>query len=69
MTETTMCIESHRRTSPVMAHLPAPMVAAIDAAAGLGGMSRSAALRELLVDALGRRGLWPPTTRETPDVR
>lgn len=37
-----------------------PMLAAIDEVGKRGGVSRSAAARELLVVALTRYGEWPP---------
>ncbi len=47
----------------VKARLPRPMLAALDAAADLSGMSRAAALRDVLVAGLTARGLWPPPRR------
>lgn len=51
--------------SPVMlrARLPAPLLEALDEAAGAAGMTRSAVLRELLAIGLAARGLWPPAGR------
>ena len=49
-------------TEVVQVRLPAPMVEAVDYVAGVCGMSRSAAIRELVTDALFRRDLWPPAS-------
>ena len=45
------------------------MLDAVSYVASVSGMSRSAALRELLTDALVRRDLWPPAAvRVRPNV-
>jgi metal-responsive CopG/Arc/MetJ family transcriptional regulator len=39
---------------------PQPLLDAIDKAGDLQGMNRSATVRELIVEGLKARGLWPP---------
>jgi len=49
-------------TEPVVLHVrtPSPLVAAVDQFSRQCGLSRSEAVRYLLVNALERVQLWPP---------
>ena len=47
-------------TVQISLRLPLPMVAAVERARAASGMTRAAALRELITLELVRRGQWPP---------
>lgn len=49
-----------KRSPIVRAVVPVPVEQALDAAAKSAGMTRSALIREFIIEALRARGLWPP---------
>lgn len=60
--------DAHRQP-PIRARVPRPMLLVLDEAARRAGMRRSALVRELLVQALTWRGLWPPSEPRLPAAK